>query len=102
MEKNKLKLEDASELMVSKDHRDRLLSEYLQLDIRTNGLEAMLDKWDEAIRKGIEARKVLGFEPTTPFEVLYEQLVHMKSYRRVLIQRIHIEDVPMDNYEEEL
>lgn len=101
MGKSTLELKDTSELMISKDHGDRLLAEYMQLDIRMNGLEAMLDKWDEAIRKGFEVREVLGFEPTTSFEVLYEQLVHMRSYHRVLIHRMDIEGVPMGNYEED-
>lgn len=99
---SKLELKDTSELMVSKDHGDRLLAEFMQLDIRIKGLKAMLDKWDEATRKGIETREALGFEPATNFVVLYEQLIHMRSYRRVLLHRLYMEGVPMDNYKEEI
>ena len=102
MEKNKLELKDTSELMASKDHGDRLLAEYMQLDIRLQGLKTMLDKWDKAYREGKDIEESLGFEPKTPFEVLYEQLIHMKNYRRVLLHRLYIEGVPMDNYEEEM
>lgn len=101
MEKSKLELKDTADLMTSKDHGDRLLAEFMQLDIRVKGLKVMLDKWDQAYREGRDIEEALGFEPTTPFEVLYEQLVHMKSYRRVLLHRMYIEGVPMDNYEEE-
>ena len=101
MEKKKLELKDTSELMVSQDHGDRLLAEYMQLDIRMKGLKAMLDKWEEASTKGIDVKEVLGFEPKTPFVVLYEQLVHMKNYCSVLLHRMYMEGVPMDKYEEE-
>ena len=100
--KNKLELKDTSDLMVSKDYGDRLLAEFMQLDIRLKGLKAMLDKWDKAYREGRDIAEALGFEPTTPFEVLYEQLIHMNSYRRVLLHRLYMEGVPMDNYEEEM
>ena len=102
MEKNKLELKDTSELMASKDHGDRLLAEFMQLDIRIKGLKAMLDKWDEAYRKGKNIKEALGFEPATNFVVLYEQLIHMNSYRRVLLHRLYMEGVPMDNYKEEI
>lgn len=102
MGKSKLELKDTSELMVSKDHGDRLLAEYMQLDIRMSGLEAMLDKWDKANGEGIHVSEALGFEPATNFAVLYEQLIHMNSYRSVLLHRLHVEGVPMDNYEEEV
>ena len=102
MGESKLELKDASELMASKDHGDRLLAEYMQLNMRLQGLKTMLDKWDKAYREGKDIEEALGFEPTTPFEVLYEQLIHMKSYRRVLLHRMYIEGVPMDNYEEEM
>lgn len=102
MGKSKLELKDTYELMVSKDRGDRVLAEYMQLDIRIVNLKATLDKWDKAYREGKDVEEALGFEPTTPFEVLYEQLIHMKSYRRVLLHRLYFDGVPMDNYEEEL
>ena len=101
MEKSKLELKDTADLMVSSNHGDRLLAEYMQLNMRLTGLKAMLDKWDKAYREGKDIEEALGFEPTSPFEVLYEQLIHMKSYRRVLLHRMYIEGVPMDSYEEE-
>ena len=102
MGKSELELKDTAYLMASKDHGDRLLAEFMQLDIRINGLEAMLDKWDKTNGEGIDVEEALGFKPATDFIVLYEQLIHMKSYRRVLSHRLYVEGVPMDKYEEEL
>lgn len=42
-----MKLSETVEMMNSADYKERFKAEYLQDEIRANGLKNMLDKWDE-------------------------------------------------------
>ena len=52
-----MELKDTVEMMQSEDSKERFKAEYYQLEIRTEKLKAMLDKWDAG---------ELSFKPTCP------------------------------------
>ncbi len=54
-----MNLKDTIEMMQSEDYKERFKAEYYQLEIRTEKLKAMLDKWDAG---------ELSFKPTCPRE----------------------------------
>lgn len=73
--------------MNSKDYKDRFRAEYLQLDMRIEGLSNMLEKYKCG---------ELSFEPACSYELLYTQLIFMKNYRDVLRGRALIEEIDLD------
>lgn len=81
-----MKLQDTIEMMNSNEYKERFKAEYLQLKIRIDGLSNMLDKY---------ARGELNFTPTCPYNVLHEQLVHMKGYKDILENRAIIENIDL-------
>ena len=79
-----MKLNDTVAMMNSVDFKDRMRGEYHQLAIRADGLEAMLKKYKDG---------QLPFAPKCDYELLYEQLVYMRQYQRILECRAEIENV---------
>ena len=77
-----MELKDTIEMMNSNDYKERLKAEYYQLKIRIEKLTAMLREYKAGKSK---------FKPVCPYELLFEQLIHMKSYMRVLQSCAHIE-----------
>ena len=84
-----IELKDTVELMNSKDWKDRFKAEYVQLLLRTLKLQQMLVNYGK------------DFEPNCSYDMLHEQLVYMKNYLNVLIQRANIENVDLTVLEEE-
>lgn len=79
-----MKLQDTVKMMSSNEYKERFKAEYLQLKIRIDGLSNFLDKY----MKGD-----LSITPNCPYNVLHEQLVHMKNYKNILENRAIIENV---------
>ena len=81
-----MKLNDTVVTMNSADFKDRMRAEYYQLVIRADGLDEMLKKYKSG---------KLTFTPKCDYELLYEQLVYMRQYQRILECRAEIEGVIM-------
>ena len=79
-----MELKDTIEMMNSADYKARYKAEYYQLKIRSEKLAAMLEKY--------KAGK-LDFTPSCSYELLYEQLIYMRGYMRILEKRAKIENV---------
>lgn len=79
-----MKLEDTVELMGSDDYRDRFKAESLQLRIRIQGLEKMLEGYKY---------NTLTFKPSCSYQLLNAQLNSMKSYASILEERARIEHI---------
>lgn len=79
-----MKLTDTVASMNSDDFKDRFRAEYLQLTIRLSKLEKMLCE----MKAG-----TLNFTPKCSYELLHEQAVYMKQYKRVLEERAKIEGI---------
>lgn len=84
-----IELKDTVELMNSDDFRDRFKAEYIQLLIRTLKLQNMLVNYGK------------DFKPNCSYGMLHEQLVYMKNYLGVLVQRAAIENIDLTVLEEE-
>jgi len=94
-----IRLEYTKDLMMSSSYKSRLVAEYYQLKIRLDGLKEMLKNWDYARENNINVNEYLGFEPSVPYNVLLEQLIHMRSYLRILESRLKIEKVELWRFE---
>lgn len=81
-----MNLNETIGMMNSPDFKERTRAEYYQLKIRTEKLEAMLEKY----RNG-----TLDFTPNCSYDLLHTQLVYMKSYLRVLEERAKIENIEL-------
>lgn len=77
-------LEDTKELMISVDYQDRFKAEYIQLQIRINGLTEMLDDYKNG---------ALSFKPSCSYDLLQGQLESMLMYMSYLDTRKYIEDI---------
>lgn len=84
-----MELTDTVVLMNGSDFRDRFRAEYLQLSIRLDKLEEMLYR----MKTG-----TLSFTPSCSYELLHEQVVYMKQYKRVLEERAKIENIDLPIY----
>ena len=84
-----IELTDTVVLMNGSDFRDRFRAEYLQLSIRLDKLEEMLYR----MKTG-----TLSFTPSCSYELLHEQVVYMKQYKRVLEERAKIENIDLPIY----
>ena len=84
-----MELTDTVALMNGSDFRDRFRAEYLQLSIRLDKLEKMLYR----MKTG-----TLSFTPSCSYELLHEQVVYMKQYKRVLEERAKIENIELPIY----
>lgn len=82
-----MKLAETSEMMVSKDYKERFKAEYYQLENRLNGLRTMTEKWDKG---------ELNFTPTCEREIYVDQLTCMLGYLSVLKKRAEIEGIELD------
>ena len=74
------------EVVRCKDCKERFKAEFYQLEIRIAKLDGMLNKW---------LIGELEFEPTCSFDILSQQLRHMKDYSRFLRIRAEIEGVQL-------
>lgn len=81
-----MELKNTIEMMNSADFKERFKAEYFQLVIRRGKLEAMLEKYKA---------DTLPFTPNCSYELLYEQVVYMKQYQRILEERARIENVEL-------
>ena len=81
-----MELNDTVAMMNSADFKDRMRAEYHQLVNRADGLEGMLKNYKDG---------KLKFKPKCDYELLYEQLVYMRQYQRILECRADIEGVIM-------
>lgn len=79
-------LVDTVDGMISDDYKERFKAEYLQLDIRANKLNDMLNDW--------RACK-LKFEPVCDYGLLYKQFQLMDEYRMILRVRAQIEGIEL-------
>lgn len=79
-------LKDTIDDMLSTDYKRRFKAEYHQIAIRVFKLQHMLNKYRD---------NKLDFEPTCPYECLYEQLIYMKNYMECLEARAVMEDIDL-------
>ena len=89
MDERKYDLKDTIKMMNSADYKERFIAEYMQLNIRMDKLQNMLDRWN---------RGELDFTPSCSYELLSYQLDAMGAYRDALIKRAEIEDIDLRNY----
>lgn len=83
-----MKLAETVEMMNSDDYKERFKAEYAQLVIRYNGLNKMLEKWDNG---------TLEFEPTCPRTTYALQINAMCNYIAVLEARAVMENVDLES-----
>ena len=81
-----MELKETAKMMQSKDYKERFKAEYYQLKIRMDGLEAMLNKWQNG---------TLEFTPTCSYELLERQLAHMTEYAETLEERASVEEIEL-------
>lgn len=81
-----MELKDAFNMINSENYQERYKGEYFELKIRADKLELMLDKYKN---------KTLTFTPSCNYELLFEQLVYMRQYQRILELRAEIENVKL-------
>lgn len=81
-----MELKDTTEGMTSADYKERFRSEYQQVKIRYDKLDAMAVKYEAG---------TLPFTPTCPLELLKEQKNHMGNYIRCLKIRAEIEGITL-------
>ena len=77
-------LQVTSEMMNSKNYKDRFLAEYFQVKIRLEKLKEMLKKWDE---------DNIDFFPACPRSTYDMQVEAMTYYKNVLEARARIEQI---------
>lgn len=77
-------LQVTSEMMNSKNYKDRFLAEYFQVKIRLEKLKEMLKRWDE---------DNLDFFPACPRSTYDMQVEAMTYYKNVLEARARIEQI---------
>ena len=82
MRRFNMQLSETAALMSSPDYKDRFKAEYLQLQIRIEGLSAMLEKYKAG---------TLTFKPSCSYKLLHGQLTAMQFYKTHLIERAKIE-----------
>ena len=81
-----MNLHDTVEMMNSSDYRERFKAEYLQLEIRVNGLRNMLRKYNDG---------TLTFKPSCSYDLLNGQLKAMDMYSQYLEERAEIEGIDL-------
>ena len=81
-----MKLKDTIEMMNSADYKERFKAEYLQLEIRANGLRSMLKKYKDG---------TLTFKPSCSYDLLNGQLKSMEMYAQYLEERAEIEGIDL-------
>ena len=83
-----MELKDTVEMMESTDYKERFKAEYLQLEIRVNGLRNMLKKYKDG---------TLTFKPSCSYDLLNGQLKAMELYATYLYERADIEGINLYN-----
>ena len=83
-----MELKDTVEMMESADYKERFKAEYLQLEIRVNGLRNMLKKYKDG---------TLSFKPSCSYDLLNGQLKAMELYATYLDERAEIEGINLYN-----
>lgn len=86
MDKELEMLEKSSRMMMSKDYKERFIAEYVQLTVRTDRLERMMNAWDDG---------TLTFTPSNPKWVLEKQLHFMQMYQHYLEIRAAFEEIEL-------
>lgn len=81
-----MELRDIIEMMNSSDYKERFKAEYYYLDKKIIGLTIILNNYWEGS---------LQFKPKCSYDLLHEQLVHMKNYKRILEERAKIENIEL-------
>lgn len=81
-----MELKDTIDGMLSDEYKERFKAEYQQLEIRTNGLNNMLESWKDG---------TLRFEPLCSKELLVAQLASMIAYQSILEERASIEGIDL-------
>ena len=81
-----MELKDTVEMMESADYKERFKAEYLQLEIRVNGLRNMLKKYKDG---------TLTFKPSCSYDLLNGQLKAMELYATYLDERAEIEGIDL-------
>ena len=79
-----MELKETVDLMNSSDYKERFKAEYLQLEIRINGLRNMLKKYKTG---------TLPFTPSCSYDLLNGQLKAMELYATYLEERAEIEGI---------
>ena len=79
-----MQLKDTVEMMESVDYKERFKAEYLQLEIRVNGLRNMLKRYKDSS---------LTFKPSCSYDLLNGQLKAMELYATYLEERAEIEGI---------
>ena len=83
---DRMELKDTVEMMESADYKERFKAEYLQLEIRVNGLRNMLKKYKDG---------TLSFKPSCSYDLLNGQLKAMELYATYLDERAEIEEIDL-------
>ena len=81
-----MELKDTVEMMESADYKERFKAEYLQLEIRVNGLRNMLKKYKDG---------TLSFKPSCSYDLLNGQLKAMELYATYLDERADIDGIDL-------
>ena len=81
-----MELKETIEMMTSVDYKERFKAEYYQLEKRVINLTIMLNNYWEGS---------LQFKPNCSYDLLHEQLVYMKNYKRILEERAKIENIEL-------
>lgn len=85
-------LSQTVELMISEDYKDRFIAEYAQVNIRYLRLERVLQSFEDKSAPDC-------FEPTCPIEILKAQLVIMRLYIKLLVERSNLEGIDLPEVE---
>ena len=81
-----MNLKETVPMMESADYKERFKAEYLQLEIRVNGLRNMLKKYKDG---------TLTFKPSCSYDLLNGQLKAMELYAQYLDERAEIENIEL-------
>lgn len=81
-----MNLKETVPMMESADYKERFKAEYLQLEIRVNGLSNMLKKYKTGD---------LPFTPSCSYDLLNGQLKSMEMYAQYLDERAEIEGIDL-------
>lgn len=84
--KKSIELNDSIEMMQSADYKERFKAEALQVAIRLDKLNAMLERMCEG---------TLDFVPSCPYWLLEMQRNAMSIYLETLVQRAEIEGIEL-------
>ena len=81
-----MQLKETVPMMESENYKERFKAEYLQLEIRVNGLRNMLKKYKDG---------TLTFKPSCSYDLLNGQLKAMELYATYLDERAEIEGIDL-------